>query len=308
MPAHTRSSRAFTLIELLVVIAIIAVLIGLLLPAVQKVREAAARMKCANNLKQIGLALHNYHDANERFPKGDDQYPWNGGWYFGLGWHARILPHVEQQNLYSKFREDDGGASTRQIYGPNNTYLGSTPIPTYECPSDPQPSLTTRVREYHRDPNSFIYWAKTNYAGLNDSRNAREPNLDGSNGGFMNRSGNGMLINGRHLRIADAMDGTSNTLFVGEVTGDAKGSGSAESESTNWMFDACASTGRGINGVGTAPGGGYTGRLWVLSSFHPGGCNFVLTDGSVRFVRQSVPTRVLQDATTRAGGEVVGDF
>ena len=130
--------RGFTLIELLVVIAIIAILIGLLVPAVQSVREAANRIKCANNLKQLGLAAHHFHDANQHLPPGIGYYPPAGG-AFGT-YHFHLLPYLEQDNLYRAalgtvaFPAPDG---PRTVYYPGNNTVYSRPVSVFLCPSDP---------------------------------------------------------------------------------------------------------------------------------------------------------------------------
>jgi prepilin-type N-terminal cleavage/methylation domain-containing protein len=286
-------SRGFTLIELLVVIAIIAVLIGLLLPAVQKVREAAARSKCSNNLKQIALALHNYENTNGRFPPGyrdprPDSQP-GPGW----GWDTFVLPYVEQTSLHAQLDPDHtllgNGAN---IATPTPQTL--TPLAVFRCPSDPGPPT---------NPN-YDGHATASYRGIGWSR----PQTALSPVGLMitNLSTpNGVLYRNSQTRIADVTDGLSGTIFVAEVCLDDRrgmwgGIWAGSARKDQW--------GIWISGVFWAIDEGPF-RLngpdkWTSCSPHPGGVEVALGDGSVRFIRDSVDPKVPADMASRAGGEV----
>src|SRR5713226_7170634 len=194
--------RAFTLIELLVVIAIIAILIGLLLPAVQKVREAASLTKCRNNLKQIGLAMHNYHETMRRFPVGYyDPTPWpqldNGpGW----GWGAYLLPHLEQDNLFSQINFNlDVGV-------PANAAVCKTSLKIFLCPSDID--LTTFTIT-DGGSNSWTL-AQGSYVACNGNDGVDDFTTPPHTGAFVRAT--------KGFRIPDITDGLSNTLFVGDRT------------------------------------------------------------------------------------------
>jgi prepilin-type N-terminal cleavage/methylation domain-containing protein/prepilin-type processing-associated H-X9-DG protein len=306
-----RQRRAFTLVELLVVIAIIGILVALLLPAVQAAREAARRIQCQNNFKQVGLALHNYHQAMGRFPPGqiwDDDY-------IGWSWGTYALPYIEQRGISDQFDFSRGFTSAH-----NFALLGNL-IDGFLCPSSPNPaSWIECCSGLQNGPNPVDDIRQSNMAGVSDSRANGEDNMALS---VARTDGNGMLFNLKSIQFKNVTDGTTNTLFVGEITsaqGEHPGQGKAWI-GHSWANWNCQATALGINGVGSVPGGrndaidpldGDGGnrhseyyREVSFSSFHPGGAHFVMVDGSVQFVSENVDQYILAALTTRQGGEVV---
>ncbi len=301
--------KAFTLIELLVVIAIIAVLIGLLLPAVQKVREAAARLRCQNNLKQIGLALHSYHDANDALPPAiKESYPQDSMQW--ISWLARILPYVEQDAIH----RDMMAAFASQPLGGKNPFNSNphkhiaTVLDIFKCASD--------GRQYQAKYAGGYTVAFTGYLGIS---------------GRDVRSMDGMLHWGSRVRLTDVTDGTSNTLMAGERPPSydlVMGWWYAGAGQWDYNYSPVRNTGSldvtmGISEINlqtsgdpemtACPRGPYQFgpgsiqnacdqfRFWSL---HSGGSNFVAADGSVRFITFA-SAAVLPAMATRNGGESV---
>ncbi|MCE9562323.1 MAG: DUF1559 domain-containing protein [Planctomycetes bacterium] len=285
---------AFTLIELLVVIAIIAVLIGLLLPAVQKVREAAARLKCQNNLKQIGLSLHNYESANSRFPPGyrDTRPDTQAG--PGWGWATFLLPFFEQASLHDQIDPEHtlfgGGLDTTT---PTTQTL--TALSVFRCPTDPGA------------PTNFNFdgHATASYRGVGWSRPQTAPGPKGLMITNIDKP-NGVLYRNSRTQIADVTDGLSCTVFVGEVFFEGQRWGGI------WAgANRKDQYGLWIGGVFWAIDEGPF-RLngpdkWSFCSPHPGGVGLLFGDGSVRFVQDSIDPRIPADMASRAGGEVAAD-
>jgi prepilin-type N-terminal cleavage/methylation domain-containing protein/prepilin-type processing-associated H-X9-DG protein len=311
-----RSTRAgFTLIELLVVIAIIAILIGLLLPAVQKVRAAAGGMKCSNNLKQLGLALHSYHDAHACFPPG--KFPPMstidaGNDFDRRTWMPKVLAYLEQEALANEVEAWHTPAP------PAMTWQGCPhrwiPMPTLMCPSDPANPKTITYGNTTPETSQSIHGNYVLCAG--DDFFDPPYSLDGGdlNGCFYWKS---------RTRIADVTDGTSNTLLGGELivvpdrtTHDIRGRYYNDAHNGSALFSTKYPPDTSVpdrsmwcNPIPRAPCAlGNTDRVQSQRSYHPGGVNSVFGDGSVRFLADGVNLAVYQALGTRAGGEVPGDL
>ena len=297
-----RTRHAFTLIELLVVMAIIAVLVGLLMPAVQKVRETASRIKCKNNLKQIGLALHNYHGRFGYFPAGyqtqvaTDNSDLGPGW----GWAGFLLDDLEQGNVGRALHFD------LQVSDSANAMVRILVLPVFVCPSEIKTGMFTVV---DADGAPLVEVARGSYVAMNGV-------LGVTNDAWDN---NGAFLRNRRLRIADISDGLSNTLFVGERA--------TKMSSTTW-------TGAVTYGVVPAqrypdpadqltnaegapalvlahgsrdhlPNNPLVFDADATSSYHVAGVNFLFGDGSVHSISNTVNGTIFEALLTRAGGEPV---
>ncbi len=299
-----KQRRGFTLIELLVVIAIIAILVALLLPAVQQAREAARRSSCKNNLKQIGVALHNYHDVHNCFPsafaRSEPTSSTAGRGVSGWGWGVMLMPYIEQGGLYDAVRPNTDPFPLSLVAGEPGAAVRTllqTPIATYRCPSDVGAPIN----------NQRASFGTSNYAGVWG---------DHVDGGTHSSAGNGcMFYNGR-VNFRDILDGTTNVIVVGErgfvnraplmpwrgaiyagvANYDNESNGNAGWASVMravWDNNALR-----INGT----------DLWAFSSLHKGGAQFVMGDGSVRFLSENLNGMTYRVLAQRASGQVVGEF
>jgi len=301
------SRRAFTLIELLVVIAIIGVLVALLLPAVQQAREAARRTQCKNNLRQLGLALHNYHDSFLCFPSA-----WIGvttpmadpEGESGFGWGSMVLPFVEQNNLFSQFNfalpmDDFGGV-------PSNRSLLNQRLSVFQCPSDPKPD--TFLLD---DRDGFaVELATANYAAafgtveVDECENAPGTPPVTSAGQCVS---DGMFYHNSRVQIRDVIDGTSNTVMVGERTTFTEPDGTKFYGTWSGALpEVEEAPARIVSHSSHGPNQFIHPEDW--SSSHEGGVHFMLGDGHVRFISENIDTPTFQALATRAGGEVLGEF
>lgn len=295
--------RGFTLVELLVVIAIIGVLVALLLPAVQAAREAARRTQCANNLKQMGIGIQNYHDTFQKLPFG-----WSDR---GAGWTTMMLPYIEQQNLWSslKFNESDNWDSANT----DNQRACGTFINTFRCPS-------MGVVPKHVDNQSIPGRVPTSYRGVASST----ADSDDTSTSKIGRSLEMLDVEGlffccSQVRLAEITDGTSNTFMIGEsrwetFTQDGNQMdfwyiGSPQADpwpgSATEFSEFVGSTGVPINARKIASTSGYVKEL-SFTSFHPVGTLFCYADGSVRFIPYSIDAATYKGLGSRDGGEVGG--
>lgn len=309
--AVLRRGRGFTLVELLVVIAIIGVLVALLLPAVQAAREAARRSSCSNNLKQLGIAIHNYHDTHLVLPPG---------WVttLGTGWSVYILPQIEQGPLHStlRFNTTTSAASAWAVDGsPEETACG-TYINILRCPSAAVPRNVSNQGIPLRVPATYRGVASST-ADSDDPSTSTPP----ANRHLERNDLEGIFIRNTSLKMADILDGTSNTFMVGESVWQDSTFNQNGNQMDFWYFGSpqisptdsteysehVGSTGVPYNARKIASTTGYVKEL-SFSSFHPGGAMFAFGDASVRFVPFTINYPVYQGLGSRDKGESDSNF
>lgn len=316
---HFGSRRGFTLVELLVVIAIIGVLVALLLPAVQQAREAARRMQCSNNLKQIGLALHTYHDVHNAFPAGFWRQSYDISTFAGpgWGWGAAILPQIEQGARF-----DALGVTTKFADDSAATLALSQPlIPAYRCPSAPGEDINeVLVSGSAKSPHGL-----SNYKGVFGSRNSQGkydiPADCDINQASCIKGGDGIFSANSSVKMRDVTDGTSNTVFIGEIAFGPNGKTNSSGKAISYLGAvwigvtpsgassnvATFQTLRGVDSDGN-PEESYKingTNTRSFSSHHPGGAQFALGDGGARFFAETTDGTMLFRYASRNDGQVI---
>ncbi|MEN6458427.1 MAG: DUF1559 domain-containing protein [Thermoguttaceae bacterium] len=288
---------AFTLVELLVVITIIGILIALLLPAVQAAREASRQMSCSNNLKQLGLAMHAYHDLCGRLPAGWRAYdPTTHQPYAlgepGWGWAAALLPFVEQGNVSECLIHFD-----KSLTATENAQARLAALSLFRCPSDSgKPTFTWTPDEPSAISAGSVELATANYIGVFGTQDVHEC---GSTPNGQQCTSDGVFFHNSGVCFRDITDGLSNTFVAGEKTTDL--------EHSTWLGapagDECAPG--LVVGTASQPPNSEESDSHNFSSHHPTGTNFLLGDGSARLVSQMIETSVYHAMCTRSGGEIV---
>lgn len=294
---RTKKNRGFTLIDLLVVIGCVAILLALAVPAISQARAAARRANCKNNLKQIGLALHNYHDVYAVFAPGWIAISPAPGTRIFYGWQSSILPFVDMNPLYEQI-------DFRKPLPPANGMM-QTNIPVYRCPEDPTPNVNPLRSNY----------GTSNYSGNHGTvsalhrnmRNARPltnwlaarrmQNWPGAMGGGWRTDG--LFYRNSSVQIRDIRDGTSNTFMVGErsaKSGAGIWPGAVDNATPNDVVTDC-NAGNTINS-----------RYTSFSSEHKGGAHFAFCDGSVHFISETINKRTYSLLGSRNDGQPVGEF
>ncbi|WP_337174235.1 DUF1559 domain-containing protein [Paludisphaera sp.] len=319
--AHTRPRAGFTLIELLVVIAIIAVLIALLLPAVQSAREAARRAQCTNNLKQIGLAMHGYHDAQGSFPSGyltlrggnpimgapdPDTRDAGPGW----AWGALLLPFMEQTPLYSALNVNLPSHHVSNVTGARAS------VATYLCPSVSEPTKVYDVKD--EGGATLATFSRSHYAANSGRAEGWAFTIDD-----WSPIADGPIYRNSRIGVSAVTDGLSNTVFVGEHSATLSDftwvgvvPGAVSCPTRRFAFAHCEpSATQALVHSGPNPDddppmihppNSRMAKVCAMYAEHPGGCNVLMGDGSVRFASSNIGQLVWAALATRAGGEVIG--
>jgi prepilin-type N-terminal cleavage/methylation domain-containing protein/prepilin-type processing-associated H-X9-DG protein len=312
--------RGFTLVELLVVIAIIAILVGLLLPAVQSAREASRRSACGNNLRQLGLALHNFENVYRVFPASGwtQAGPGNPAGKY-VGWRPLTLPFIEQENVQKLYDFE------LNWWEGTNPTVAAVPVKIYQCPSTPtRPDVLTAIAKPPRPAMTFLNpLAPTDYEAIMGVQPASiNPHLTTPLYNSSNRFS--VMYRNSTTRLADVLDGTSTTIMVVECAARPlvyrlrKAEPSlANDQGIGWVDSEGPFSFDGARGDGWAEGCGPAGGCNVAMnakndnepySFHPGGGNFLFADAHVQFVGESVDLPTFAALCTMNAGEVVGEF